>query len=75
MEALWEALPQKVRGAYRQSAAELLPILAEELAAGDVIMVKGSNASRLGPLVADLKERFAPDRDERTERVRAGGKA
>jgi UDP-N-acetylmuramoyl-tripeptide--D-alanyl-D-alanine ligase len=75
MAALWEVLPQKVRGAYRQSAAELLPILAEELAAGDVIMVKGSNASRLGPLVADLKERFAPDRDERTERVRAGGKA
>jgi UDP-N-acetylmuramoyl-tripeptide--D-alanyl-D-alanine ligase len=75
MEALWEALPPKVRGAYRQSAAELLPILAEELAAGDVIMVKGSNASRLGPLVADLKEQFAPDRDERAERVRARGKA
>jgi UDP-N-acetylmuramoyl-tripeptide--D-alanyl-D-alanine ligase len=76
MEALWEALPPKVRGAYRQSAAELLPILAEELAAGDVIMIKGSNASRLGPLVADLKERFAPDKDERPERAaRAGGKA
>jgi UDP-N-acetylmuramoyl-tripeptide--D-alanyl-D-alanine ligase len=74
MAALWEALPEKVRGAHRESAAELLPILAEELAAGDVVMVKGSNASRLGPLVAELKERFSPDKDGRPDMAaRSGG--
>ncbi len=77
MAALWEVLPESRRGAYRQTAAELLPILAEELAAGDVVMVKGSNASRLGPLVAALKQHFEPDSAEPPEAAasRAGGNA
>jgi UDP-N-acetylmuramoyl-tripeptide--D-alanyl-D-alanine ligase len=75
MAALWEVLPDSRRGAYRETAAELLPILAEELAAGDVVMVKGSNASRLGPLVAALKQHFTPEATP-PERAasRAGGK-
>jgi len=59
MEALWQALPDAQRGAYAESAAELEPVLADGIAAGDVVMVKGSNASRMGPLVAALKARFA----------------
>jgi len=60
MRALWDALPQAQRAAYAESAAELTPILYDELAAGDVVMVKGSNASRMGPLAEALKAHFAP---------------
>ncbi|MCB1495214.1 MAG: UDP-N-acetylmuramoylalanyl-D-glutamyl-2,6-diaminopimelate--D-alanyl-D-alanine ligase [Bauldia sp.] len=58
MMALWEALPDSRRGAYAETAAELEPIVAEALRPGDVVMVKGSNASRMGPLVAALRSRF-----------------
>jgi len=60
MRSLWDALPVATRGAYAESAAELAPILYDELRAGDVIMVKGSNASRMGPLVEAMKAHFAP---------------
>ncbi|MCC6735598.1 MAG: UDP-N-acetylmuramoylalanyl-D-glutamyl-2,6-diaminopimelate--D-alanyl-D-alanine ligase [Bauldia sp.] len=60
MKALWEALPADRRGVYAGSAAELESALAEALAPEDVIMVKGSNGSRMGPLVESLKRRFAP---------------
>lgn len=60
MKSLWTALPKAMRAAYAATADELEPILAEALAPGDVVMVKGSNASRMGPLVESLKARFAP---------------
>ena len=60
MRFLWDALPEERRGAYAESAAELEALLAEDLASGDVVMVKGSNASRMGPLAQALKARFAP---------------
>jgi UDP-N-acetylmuramoyl-tripeptide--D-alanyl-D-alanine ligase len=62
MRALWEALPKGQRGGYAESAAELEPLFFDAVEAGDVIMVKGSNASRMGPLVEALKARFAPSR-------------
>ena len=58
MRALHEALPSGRRGGWAPDAATLLPIVAERLRAGDVIMVKGSNGSRMGPLVRALAERF-----------------
>jgi UDP-N-acetylmuramoyl-tripeptide--D-alanyl-D-alanine ligase len=60
MRALWEKLPPARRASYAESAGELTSILSEELGAGDVVMVKGSNGSRMGPLVEALKARFAP---------------
>jgi len=60
MQALWDVLPQGMRGAYAASAAELLPALYETIGIGDVIMVKGSNASRMGPLAEAIRARFAP---------------
>jgi UDP-N-acetylmuramoyl-tripeptide--D-alanyl-D-alanine ligase len=60
MEALWAKLPQSRRGAYAPTSAELLPALVGALAPGDVVMVKGSNASRMGALVDSLKARFDP---------------
>lgn len=59
MGALWEALPPDRRGVYAESAAELESALAEAIAPGDVIIIKGSNGSRMGPLVESLKRRFA----------------
>jgi UDP-N-acetylmuramoyl-tripeptide--D-alanyl-D-alanine ligase len=59
MHALWDALPAFQRGGYAETAAELEPMLLKALAPGDVVMVKGSNASRMGPLVESIKARFA----------------
>ena len=42
--------------------ADMEPLVADAIAPGDVIMVKGSNASRMGPLVETIKARFAPAR-------------
>ncbi|MBN8994509.1 MAG: UDP-N-acetylmuramoylalanyl-D-glutamyl-2,6-diaminopimelate--D-alanyl-D-alanine ligase [Rhizobiales bacterium] len=60
MQSLWDALPPDVRGAHAASAADLLPALYETIGIGDVIMVKGSNASRMGPLAEAIRTRFAP---------------
>ena len=58
MRALWEALPENRRGAWAPDAQALLPLVAERLRGGDVLMVKGSNGSRMGPLARGLAERF-----------------
>ena len=62
MRALWDRLPKPMRGGYGETAAELEPALFAALSAGDVVMVKGSNASRMGPLVEKIKARFVPAR-------------
>ena len=59
MKHLYDALPEARRGSWRASAAELHADVIDALRAGDVIVVKGSNGSRMGPLVAALKKRFA----------------
>ncbi|MCW5696745.1 MAG: UDP-N-acetylmuramoylalanyl-D-glutamyl-2,6-diaminopimelate--D-alanyl-D-alanine ligase [Bauldia sp.] len=59
MRALWEALPHDRRGVYAESAQSLESVLAEELGPGDVVMIKGSNATGMGSLVDALKRRFA----------------
>jgi UDP-N-acetylmuramoyl-tripeptide--D-alanyl-D-alanine ligase len=60
MKALWAKLPKSRRGAIADTAEGLEAPLAETLAPGDIIMVKGSNASRMGPLVKKLEARYAP---------------
>ena len=60
MSALYDALPQARRGGYANTAAELEAKLVDRLRGGDAVMVKGSNGSRMGPLVAALRSRFAP---------------
>jgi UDP-N-acetylmuramoyl-tripeptide--D-alanyl-D-alanine ligase len=60
MRSLYDALPPARRGGYAATAAELEPLLLERLRGGDALMVKGSNGSRMGPLVAALRARFAP---------------
>jgi UDP-N-acetylmuramoyl-tripeptide--D-alanyl-D-alanine ligase len=64
--ALYEAAPPAMRAAWAERSSDLLPRLADALRGGDVVMVKGSNGSRMGPLVAGLRERFASaERDVR----------
>jgi UDP-N-acetylmuramoyl-tripeptide--D-alanyl-D-alanine ligase len=46
MKSLWEALPERRRGAWAPTAGELAPLVAEAVRPGDVIMVKGSNGSK-----------------------------
>ncbi|MGL4394916.1 MAG: UDP-N-acetylmuramoylalanyl-D-glutamyl-2,6-diaminopimelate--D-alanyl-D-alanine ligase [Hyphomicrobium sp.] len=55
MKALYDAAPADMRGAYAATASSLQPALADAIAAGDVVMVKGSNGMRLQPLVAALR--------------------
>jgi UDP-N-acetylmuramoyl-tripeptide--D-alanyl-D-alanine ligase len=62
MHELWNALPAAARGGYAESAAELEPEVVAAIRAGDAIMVKGSNGSRMGPIVQSLSERFRAPR-------------
>ena len=59
MRALYEAIPADMRGAHAPSAADLEPIVLDAMRAGDVVMIKGSNGSRMGPLVASMRKAFA----------------
>ncbi len=68
MKSLWDVLPAKQRGAYAPTAAELESALYEGIGIGDVIMVKGSKASRMTPLVEAIRARFEPARGAVEER-------
>ncbi len=59
MRALRGALPQPLRGPWVHNADEAYDALLSELEDGDVVMVKGSNATGLGALTQRLKGEFA----------------
>jgi UDP-N-acetylmuramoyl-tripeptide--D-alanyl-D-alanine ligase len=59
MRALFEALPAPRRGAWAETSAELEEAVVNEIRPGDVVMVKGSLGSKMGPIVAALNRRFA----------------
>jgi UDP-N-acetylmuramoyl-tripeptide--D-alanyl-D-alanine ligase len=54
MKSLWEALPPTRRGGYAEVSETLTPLLAAEIAPGDVVMVKGSNGSKAGVVAKAL---------------------
>jgi UDP-N-acetylmuramoyl-tripeptide--D-alanyl-D-alanine ligase len=54
MQHLWDALPERLRGQYAVSAAELTGAVIADLQDGDVIMVKGSNGSKAGLVAQGL---------------------
>jgi UDP-N-acetylmuramoyl-tripeptide--D-alanyl-D-alanine ligase len=60
MQALWQALPEARRGGYAATSAELEPMVLDVPRPGDVVMVKGSLGTRMGPIVNSLKARFRP---------------
>ena len=55
MASLFEALPERRRGAYAKTSEELAPALLSSVQPGDIVMVKGSLGSRMAPLVEGLK--------------------
>ena len=72
MRQLHEALPAARRGAHAPSSAALLPELLARLEAGDVVLIKGSLGSRMGPIVEALLAEGKRARTARaTERARS----
>ncbi len=59
MRSLHAALPVAVRGAYAGESSGLESAILSDVRAGDAVMVKGSNGSRMAPIVASLKARYA----------------
>jgi UDP-N-acetylmuramoyl-tripeptide--D-alanyl-D-alanine ligase len=60
MTHLYGRLDESRRGAWAETSDGLAPALLERVRGGDVVMIKGSLGSRMGPLVEALKARFAP---------------
>lgn len=54
MRHLFDALPGSIRGRHAEDAAALAPIVADQVAAGDAILIKGSLGSRMKTIVAAL---------------------
>ena len=62
MHALWRVLPVDMQGAWAPNSKDLEPKLVAAIRAGDALVVKGSNGSRMGPVVEALKSRFSSTR-------------
>jgi UDP-N-acetylmuramoyl-tripeptide--D-alanyl-D-alanine ligase len=59
MKHLYDALPEAMRGAWAPTSSEIEDALVAAIGVYDIVMVKGSNGSRMGPVVAKLKSLFA----------------
>jgi UDP-N-acetylmuramoyl-tripeptide--D-alanyl-D-alanine ligase len=59
MKLLLDDLKRAQQGAWAPSSAELQPTLLHALRAGDAVMIKGSLASRMGPLAEAVRARFS----------------
>ncbi len=55
MRALYDALPEARRGFYAETATELAERVAELVAIGDIVLVKGSKGSRISTVVDALR--------------------
>ena len=55
MAALMEALPASRHGGYAETSDALIPIIAGSLRSGDIVLVKGSNGSKMSRVVAALQ--------------------
>ncbi len=55
---LFDRLPKSMRGKYAADSELLEPMILNAVQAGDVIMVKGSNGSRMGRIVKAFKTQF-----------------
>ncbi len=63
MKSLWNVLPNHIRAAYCDHAEGLRAMIEDDLRAGDIVMIKGSNGSRMVPLVDHLVARFGSGDD------------
>ena len=58
MQNLWDVLPASRRGTYAKDAAALEAHVLAAARAGDIVMIKGSLGSQMGPIVKALENRF-----------------
>lgn len=58
MRGLYDSLPSALRGAYAGQSSGLEPLVLDAIRAGDVITVKGSLGSRMGPIVKAIMARY-----------------
>jgi UDP-N-acetylmuramoyl-tripeptide--D-alanyl-D-alanine ligase len=56
MRALWEALPERIRGRWTETAEDLAERAHRLIDAGDVVLVKGSKGSRVSLVVDALRK-------------------
>ena len=64
MANLWGRIPSAKRGAYGETSAAITEAVLGGLRVGDVVMVKGSLGSRMGPLAEAMRQKFPPVRKE-----------
>ena len=57
MRHLWNELPARMRGLFAGSAVGLVGPVVDAISSGDVVMVKGSKASKVSAVARALKER------------------
>lgn len=55
MKHLFDALPSGLKGAWRARAPEIEQIVCDAVRAGDIVIVKGSNGSRMSAVIDALK--------------------
>ncbi|MEP4767799.1 MAG: UDP-N-acetylmuramoylalanyl-D-glutamyl-2,6-diaminopimelate--D-alanyl-D-alanine ligase [Roseibium sp.] len=67
MQALWKKLPKDNRAQYREHAKDLEDVLLGDVGPGDVVMIKGSLGTKMGPLVEALKNEYPPAEDAAAE--------
>jgi UDP-N-acetylmuramoyl-tripeptide--D-alanyl-D-alanine ligase len=66
MKHLFEALPGHLRGAWRDGTSDLATVVAAAVQSGDMVIVKGSNASRMSAIVDALKENATTENSARS---------
>jgi len=59
MQMLFDQLQPARQGAWTEASAQLTPPLLDAVREGDVVMVKGSLATRMAPLVEAVQARFS----------------
>ncbi len=59
MRHLWDALPEAMRALYAGSAVGLVGPVEDAVKSGDVVMIKGSNASKVSAVAKALSARAA----------------
>lgn len=69
MRHLWEALPSAMRGLYADDAVGLVGPVLDAVGAGDVIMIKGSNGSKVSAVARALAAHAKTDDELKESRA------
>jgi UDP-N-acetylmuramoyl-tripeptide--D-alanyl-D-alanine ligase len=62
MSHLWPAIAERHRGRYAGRSSEIAEAVAAEVRAGDVVMIKGSNGSKMSVVVEALRRLATTDK-------------